>query len=91
MDTAQVRLVRRLCRRKRPVRCIKPQRLDKMIRDHEAPDIMVGNPRVYPREEAGRHKRIVADRRGFTEVDPRGLLNPGKMRSFIPRLPGASQ
>jgi hypothetical protein len=68
-----------------------PQRLEKMIRDHEAPDIMVGNPHVYLREEAGRHKRIVADRLGFTEVDRLGLLNPRKMHSFIPRLSGASQ
>jgi hypothetical protein len=73
------------------VRYITPQRLDKMIRDHEVADIMVGNPHVYLREEAGPHKRIVTNRLGFTEVDPLGLLNPGKMRSFIPRLPGASQ
>jgi hypothetical protein len=80
------------CKQPLAVRYIRPQRLDKMVRDHETADIMVGYPQVYIRGEARRQERIVADRLGFKpEVDPPGLLNLGKMRTFIPRLPGASQ
>jgi FAD/FMN-containing dehydrogenase len=72
------------------VRYTTAQRLDKLIRDHEAAGIMVANPHVYTLEDGSRHKRVDADQLGFKhEVDPLGLLNPGKMRSFIPRLPGA--
>jgi hypothetical protein len=72
------------------VRYTTPQRLDQIIRDHEAAGIMVANPHVYTLEDGSRQKRVDADQLGFKhEVDPLGLLNPGKMRSFIPRLPGA--
>jgi FAD/FMN-containing dehydrogenase len=72
------------------VRYTTAQRLDQLIRDHEAAGIMVANPHVYTLEDGSRHKRVDADQLGFKhEVDPLGLLNPGKMRSFIPRLPGA--
>jgi len=42
----------------------------------------IANPHTYFLEEGGRHPNI-ADKRAFkAEVDPRGLLNPGKMKSF---------
>jgi FAD/FMN-containing dehydrogenase len=66
------------------------QRLDQIIADHEMAGIMVANPHVYTLEDGSRHKRADADQLGYKhEVDPLGLLNPGKMRSFIPRGPGA--
>jgi FAD/FMN-containing dehydrogenase len=35
-------------------------------------------------EDGSRYKRVDADQLGFKhEVDPMGLLNPGKMRSFV--------
>jgi FAD/FMN-containing dehydrogenase len=52
---------------------------------HEANGIFVANPHVYTLEDGSRHKRANADQLGFKrEVDPQGLLNPGKMRSFVP-------
>jgi hypothetical protein len=67
-----------------------PKRLDQIMRDREAAGIMVANPHVYTLEDGSRHKRVDADQLGFKhEVDPPGLRNLGKMRSFIPRLPGA--
>jgi hypothetical protein len=71
------------------VRYTTPQRLDQIIGDHEAAGIMVANPHVYTLEDGSRHKRADADQLGFKhEVDPLGLLNPGKMRSFVPGGPG---
>ena len=47
---------------------------------------------VVPVSDVDRSKAFYADQLGFKhEVDPMGLLNPGKMRSFVPRSPGASQ
>jgi FAD/FMN-containing dehydrogenase len=72
------------------VRYTTAHRLNQIIREHEAAGVMVANPHVYTLEDGSRHKRVDADQLGFKhEVDPLGLLNPGKMRSFIPRLPGA--
>jgi FAD/FMN-containing dehydrogenase len=67
-------------------------RINEVIVEHEAAGVMVANPHVYTLEDGSRHKRADADQLGFKhEVDPMGLLNPGKMRSFVPRSPGASQ
>ena len=42
-------------------------------------------PHVYTLEDGSRHKRADADQLGFkAQIDPFGLLNPGKMRSFVP-------
>lgn len=65
-----------------------PQRLDQVIRDQQAAGIMVANMHIYTLEDGSRRKD--ADQLRFKhEVDPLGLLNPGKTRSFIPGLPGA--
>jgi FAD/FMN-containing dehydrogenase len=61
-------------------------RLYEIIAFHEANGVMVANPHVYTLEDGSRHKRADADQLGFKHmVDPAGLLNPGKMRSFQPR------
>ncbi len=68
------------------VRFTTPERLDEIIRLHEANGVMIANPHVVTLEDGSRHKRADADQLGFKqEVDPQGLLNPGKMRSFVPR------
>ena len=44
--------------------------------------VFIANPHTFHLEEGGRHPNI-ADKRAFkTEVDPRGLLNPGKMKTY---------
>lgn len=46
---------------------------------------MIANPHVITLEDGSRHKRVDADQSGFkAEVDPYGLLNPGKMKSYVP-------
>jgi FAD/FMN-containing dehydrogenase len=68
------------------VRYTTPERLSAMIAEHEAAGVMIANPHVVTLEDGSRHKRADADQLGFKhEVDPLGLLNPGKMRSFVAR------
>jgi FAD/FMN-containing dehydrogenase len=61
-----------------------PERLNEIIALHEANGVFIANPHVFTLEDGSRHKRVDADQMGFKhDVDPHGLLNPGKMRSFI--------
>jgi FAD/FMN-containing dehydrogenase len=67
------------------VRYTTPQRLDEIIALFESHGVMIANPHVVTLEDGSRHKRADADQLGFKhEVDPLGLLNPGKMRTFVP-------
>ncbi len=67
------------------VRFTTADRLNEIIALHEAHGVMIANPHVYTLEDGSRHKRADADQAGFKrEVDPYGLLNPGKMRSYVP-------
>jgi len=67
------------------VRYTTPERLNEIIALHEQHGVMIANPHVMTLEDGSRHKRVDADQMGFKhEVDPYGLLNPGKMRSFVP-------
>jgi FAD/FMN-containing dehydrogenase len=67
------------------VRYTTPERLNAIIAEHESHGVMVANPHVVGLEGGSRHKRADADQLGFkAEVDPMGLLNPGKMESFVP-------
>jgi FAD/FMN-containing dehydrogenase len=61
------------------VRFTTEERLDEIVRLHEAAGAMVFNPHRYTLEEGGR--QTVDDRqlRFKREADPKGLLNPGKM------------
>jgi FAD/FMN-containing dehydrogenase len=69
------------------VRYTTPERLNEIISGHEARGVFIANPHVYTLEEGSRHKRVDADQLGFKrEIDPYGLLNPGKMRDFTPAL-----
>jgi FAD/FMN-containing dehydrogenase len=56
------------------------QRLEEIIAAHEAVGIPIANPHVFTVEEGSRHKRVPGDQLAFKrDVDPHGLLNPGKM------------
>jgi FAD/FMN-containing dehydrogenase len=69
------------------VRYTSRERLYEIIAAYEAAGVMVANPHVYTLEDGSRYRRADADQLGFkAEVDPYGLLNPGKMRSFTPKL-----
>ena len=63
-----------------------PERLNEIIRIHEDNGIFIANPHVYTLEDGSRHKKADSDQLGFKHsVDPLGLLNPGKMRTFVAR------
>ncbi len=67
------------------IRFTTPERLDEIMALHEAHGVMIANPHVMTLEDGSRHKRADVDQIGFKrEVDPLGLLNPGKMRSYVP-------
>jgi FAD/FMN-containing dehydrogenase len=63
-------------------------RLEEIIAAHEAAGIPVANPHVNTLDSGSRHKRVPGDQLGFkAEVDPHGLLNPGKMEAYVPVRP----
>ncbi|MGA2795023.1 MAG: FAD-binding oxidoreductase [Roseiarcus sp.] len=67
------------------VRYTSADRLNEIIAAYEEAGVMVANPHVFTLEDGSRYRRADADQLGFkAEVDPFGLLNPGKMRSFAP-------
>jgi FAD/FMN-containing dehydrogenase len=66
------------------VRFTDADRLNEIIRLHEERGVYIANPHVFTVEDGSRYKRVDVDQLGFKhEVDPYGLLNPGKMRSFV--------
>ena len=70
------------------IRYSDPDRLNEIIRLHEERGVFIANPHVFTIEDGSRYKRADADQLGFKhEVDPYGLLNPGKMRSFVSERP----
>jgi FAD/FMN-containing dehydrogenase len=61
------------------------ERLQEIIAVHEAVGVFIANPHVFTVEDGSRHKRVPGDQLGFkAKVDPHGLLNPGKMTSYVP-------
>ena len=65
------------------VRYRSPERLYEIMAGYRSRGVMIANPHVVTLEDGSRYKRVDADQLGFKhEVDPMGLLNPGKMRSF---------
>jgi FAD/FMN-containing dehydrogenase len=70
------------------VRYTTEERLNEIIRLHEEHGVYIANPHVFTVEDGSRYKRADVDQLGFKhEVDPYGLLNPGKMRSFVSARP----
>jgi FAD/FMN-containing dehydrogenase len=67
------------------VRFTSRARLFEIVDIYEKHGVLVANPHVFTLEDGSRHKRADADQLGFkAAVDPLGLLNPGKMRSYKP-------
>ncbi|MEO1391825.1 MAG: FAD-binding oxidoreductase [Cyanobacteria bacterium J06634_5] len=67
------------------VRYSTAERLNEIIRYHEAKGAFIANPHTYVLEDGGR-KTIDENQLAFKEqVDPYGLLNPGKMRGWLER------
>ncbi|MEL7050523.1 MAG: FAD-binding oxidoreductase [Cyanobacteria bacterium J06588_5] len=67
------------------VRYTTDQRLADIIRYHEEKGAFIANPHTYLLEDGGR-KTIDENQLRFKEqVDPYGLLNPGKMRGWMER------
>jgi hypothetical protein len=66
------------------IRYTTPERLREIMALHEAHGVSIADPHVVTLEDGTRHKRADADQLGFKhKVDPYGLMNPGKMRSFV--------
>ncbi|MEM9948572.1 MAG: FAD-binding oxidoreductase [Cyanobacteria bacterium P01_D01_bin.36] len=70
------------------VRYTTPERLAEIIRYHEEKGAFIANPHTYLLEDGGR-KTVDENQLRFKEqVDPYGLLNPGKMRGWVERHSG---
>ncbi|MGX9963458.1 FAD-binding oxidoreductase [Roseomonas sp. F4] len=62
------------------------EHLQSVMDFHESIGAAIANPHVSTVEDGSRYKLAPGDQLRFkAEVDPRGLLNPGKMRSFVPQ------
>ncbi|TVP82333.1 MAG: FAD-binding oxidoreductase [Puniceicoccaceae bacterium] len=64
------------------VRFTTTERLNEMIDYCAEIGVFVANPHTYKLEEGGVHDDIVAKRALKARVDPKALLNPGKMKSY---------
>ena len=68
------------------VRYTTEARLNEIIRDRESQGAFIANPHVYTIEDGG-NKQIDPMKVTFKQqVDPYGLLNPGKMRGFVKNI-----
>jgi len=66
------------------------ERLNEIVAHCEGIGVFIANPHTVLLEDGARHPNI-ADKRAFkAEVDPRALLNPGKMKTY-PVNPFASE
>jgi FAD/FMN-containing dehydrogenase len=64
------------------VRFKSEERLNEILAACAELGVFIANPHTFYLEEGGRHPNI-ADKRAFKdEVDPHGLLNPGKMKTY---------
>jgi hypothetical protein len=58
------------------------KRLNDIIKYHEDKGAFIANPHTYILEDGGRKEVDIAQLEFKKKVDPYGLLNQGKMRSF---------
>jgi FAD/FMN-containing dehydrogenase len=66
------------------VRFTTEERLNAIIAEHRARSVSIADPHVFTLEDGVGHKQVDSDQLAFKhQADPRGLLNPGKMRSFV--------
>jgi FAD/FMN-containing dehydrogenase len=68
------------------VRFSTAERLVEIIRYHEEKGVFIANPHTYVLEDGGRKTVDVQQLKFKEQVDPYGLLNPGKMRGWLERL-----
>ena len=64
------------------VRFTTEARLQEIIHYCDEIGVFIANPHTYFLEEGGRHPNIAEKRALKTELDPHGLLNPGKMKTY---------
>ncbi|MBD1854289.1 MULTISPECIES: FAD-binding oxidoreductase [Leptolyngbya] len=67
------------------VRYTTEERLNDIIRDHESKGAFIFNPHTYLIEDGGMKMVDLAQLQFKEQVDPYGLLNPGKMRAWLER------
>lgn len=67
------------------VRFSTPERLTEIIHYHEEKGAFIANPHTYILEDGGRKEIDQAQVAFKAQVDPYGLLNPGKMRGWLER------
>ncbi|MEL6222931.1 MAG: FAD-binding oxidoreductase [Cyanobacteria bacterium J06627_8] len=67
------------------VRYSTEERLNEIIRYHETKGAFIANPHTYILEDGGRKTIDPVQLKFKEEVDPYGLLNPGKMRAWEER------
>lgn len=67
------------------VRFTTPERLHDIMAYHESKHALIFNPHTYILEEGGRKTVDIQHLQFKEEVDPHGLLNPGKMRAWLER------
>jgi FAD/FMN-containing dehydrogenase len=66
------------------VRYTSDERLFQIIEEHRARGVSIADPHQVTIEDGAGHKRLDTDQLAFKRrADPLGLLNPGKMRSFV--------
>lgn len=60
-------------------------RMAEIVAHHEAAGVMIANPHYYTLEDGAGHKRVGESQPIMkAAMDPYALLNPGKMRSYVP-------
>jgi FAD/FMN-containing dehydrogenase len=67
------------------VRYTTEERLNEIIRYHEDKGALIANPHTYILEDGGMKQVDLVQVNFKAEVDPYGLLNPGKMRGWMER------
>jgi FAD/FMN-containing dehydrogenase len=67
------------------VRYTTEARLNEIIADHESKGAVIFNPHTYLIEDGGMKMVDLAQLQFKQQVDPQGLLNPGKMRAWLER------
>jgi FAD/FMN-containing dehydrogenase len=61
------------------------ERLNEIMETHRRHDVFIADPHIWMLEDSAGYKSADADLMGFKrEVDPLGICNPGKMRTYIP-------
>ena len=61
------------------------ERLNEIMEIHRRHGVLIADPHIWMLEDSAGFKSANADLMGFKhEVDPFGICNPGKMRSYVP-------